>query len=908
MKSRGLHFEKFDLHVHTPASECFPEKSVTPKQIVEKSLQMELSAIAVTDHNTGVWVDKVKQAAKGTGLTVLPGVEITVGDAHNHIIALLDVDKTTRDVEDLLTSVGILHNEFGKRDTFSEKPVVDVIKTITGEKFDGMAILAHIDSSNGVFVQMKKAGQARKEVIQHPNLLAVEAVNYERVSKLLRGDDPIYQRKLAVYQSSDNPCIDEDGNPVVAGAGAGKHSVGGIGSRYTYFKVDENISLESLRQCFVDPEVRIRQRFEYKEGKYPYISSVNVNSGFLADVDCRFHQGLNSILGAKGVGKSLLIEFMRFALDQESTHPVIQSDHEEKLTARLGEYGQVEVSICDETGKEFQITRTYDTSEDSPLVCKDVSAEQAIDVNIEQLLPVLFLSQTEIIKIAEDPDEQMKFIDKFFDFRTYRNQIENIETELAELDRRFAESLRAYHEEKNLNRQLQTSRVEMERLSKQLQTAIFEEFAKLEDKDKALVVQYDFLKHLIEQVETFETSIKTEEVPEIPEVLSQDPALRRSRESSSKAIASILASLATQRRTLNEILAKVADEYKNWRVAFDEKKTEYQIEVRELGGDFQKLEEKRKIKAREIRNLETRLALIRNKTKGIRHLYDTRDEKLEELKRVYGSYFHARRDKCEYFEKASNGKLQVRVIESTNRDEFKKELTSLKRGSYLKEFEIEQLCDTVTASEFIVGLLRYDIGRANQTKDAGQYIKDMAEKIELSADRVKNLVDHLLSTRTYEDLLVLQYKAFPQDSPEIRYNISDNGKANFIPLKNLSTGQKCTAMVILALTEGDMPIVIDQPEDSLDIRAIWDDMCSKLRRGKESRQFIFTTHNSSVAVASDTDKFMIMNASSTKGEVVYSGAIDNEEIRREIIKHLEGGLTTYGLKYLKYDMPKKLKK
>jgi len=115
-------------------------------------------------------------------------------------------------------------------------------------------------------------------------------------------------------------------------------------------------------------------------------------------------------------------------------------------------------------------------------------------------------------------------------------------------------------------------------------------------------------------------------------------------------------------------------------------------------------------------------------------------------------------------------------------------------------------------------------------------------------------------------------------------------------------------MVILALSEGIMPIIIDQPEDSLDIRAIWDDMCSKLRTGKELRQFIFTTHNSSVAVASDTDKFMIMTASATKGEIVFSGAIDNEEVREEVIKYLEGGLTTYRLKYLKYDIPKRLKR
>jgi len=192
--------------------------------------------------------------------------------------------------------------------------------------------------------------------------------------------------------------------------------------------------------------------------------------------------------------------------------------------------------------------------------------------------------------------------------------------------------------------------------------------------------------------------------------------------------------------------------------------------------------------------------------------------------------------------------------------------------------------------------------------NAGKCIKTIAEKTNLTDEKVKNLSDHLLNTKGYEELLLLQYKAFPQDRPEIKYNIGDNKSPNFVTLNNLSTGQKCTAMIILALSEGTMPIIIDQPEDSLDIRAIWDDMCTKLRSGKELRQFIFTTHNSSVAVASDTDRFMIMTASATKGEIVFAGAIDNETVRAEVIKYLEGGLTTYRLKYLKYDIPKELKR
>lgn len=905
-KTQGLFFKKFDLHIHTPASKCFYNKNVTPEQIVQKAIQMKLGAIAITDHNTGEWVDEIKIAAEGTNLTVFPGVEITVGDAHNHIIAILDVDKTTRDIEDLLSKVDIFCNKRGKEDAFSSMSVVEVIEIIASEKFEGIAIPAHIDSTNGIFVQMR--GMPRKKVIKHSSLLAVEAVNFQRVAKLLDGNDPIYQRKLAVYQSSDNPCIDRDGNIIISGLYAGKHSIGGIGSRYSYFKVDENISLESLRQCFIDPEVRIRQSFEYKERTYPYIKSLKINSGFLRDIEYNFHQGLNSILGAKGVGKSLLVEFIRFALDQESTHPEISEDHGEKLIEQLGQYGQVEINICDETGKEFKIIRTYNPAEDNPLECKDLSTNEIISVDIAQLFPVLFLSQTEIIKITEDSNEQMKFIDKFFDFYRYRNQIIGLESELKELDRKYAESLKAYHEQKNFYKQLRTFKVELERLSKQLKNPIFNDFAKLEEKDKAFRMQYNFLKILVEHIDNFERTIKNEEIPEIPKAMSLDPALKRSQDTVKNVMSFLLEGFVTQREKGNKAIQKILDEYKNWKPTFDEKKSKFQEQVLRMGGNSQKLEEKRTIKVKEIENLEKKLLSVRNKAKQIKEISKIRKGKLEELKRVYNDYFQARKEKCEYFEKVSNKKLQITIIESTNKDEFQRCLAFLKRGSYLREWDIEQLTNKVMPYEFILNLFRYDISRTDELKDTNKYIKEIAQIADLPEEKVKNLADHLLNTKSYEELLLLQYKAIPQDRPEIKYNIGDNRQANFVPLKNLSTGQKCTAMIILALSEGNMPIIIDQPEDSLDIRAIWDDMCSKLRSIKEVRQFIFTTHNASVAVASDTDKFMIMTASATKGEIVFSGAIDNEDVRSEVIKYLEGGLTTYRLKYLKYNIPKKLKK
>lgn len=905
MKTKGLSFKKFDLHIHTPASSCFSDKNVSPDDIISLALDKGLSAIAITDHNSGEYIDMIKKAAEGTPLTVFPGVEITVGDAHIHLIAILDKDKNTRDIGDLLTTLGILHDQYGKKNTFVQKTVSEVIEIISSKNFNGLAIAAHIDSTNGIFDDME--GEARKEVIKNPKLLAAEAIDYEKVYKFLDGSDPNYQRKLAVYQASDNPYLDKDGKIIVTGEHSGEHNINGIGYRYSYFKVDENISLESIRQCFIDPSVRIRQSFEYKEKIHPFIKKVKINSGFLNDLNLDFHNGMNSILGAKGVGKSLLIEFMRFALNQGSSNEDIEEDHEEKLSKQLGQYGQVEVTIQDETGKEFVITRIYDTSEDSPINVLDSTSNGTIDVDISSLFPVLFLSQTEIIKIAEDPDEQLKFIDKFFDFHRYINQINYLEAELKKLDKSFADSLEAYHNEKSIGKILETAKQERDRLSRQLKNPIFDEFSELEDKDKSFRTNLNFLDSLTDILTEYENIINGNPTPVIPDKLSSDPSIKRVNNLIETVKKDLVKSINDQSEKLNETKKLITDEYKNWKDIFDDKKIKFQEQIKLLGGDSQILEEKRKLKLKEIEELENKLRIIKQKANQIKSINIARNKKLVELENIYKGYFKEREDKCKFFEKASNNKLKVTIIGSTNKDEFINSLTSLKKGSYLRDVEIEKLCENITPKEFILNLLRYDISRLDESSDSSKHINTIAEKVNISTDKIKSLVEYLLDTKSCEELLLLQYKAIPQDEPEIKYNTGNYRQPNYVLLKNLSTGQKCTAMVILALSEGIMSIVIDQPEDSLDIRAIWDDMCCKLRAGKENRQFIFTTHNSSVAVASDTDKFIIMTSSATRGEVVFSGAIDNNVVREEVIRYLEGGFDTYRLKYLKYNILNNLK-
>ena len=99
------------------------------------------------------------------------------------------------------------------------------------------------------------------------------------------------------------------------------------------------------------------------------------------------------------------------------------------------------------------------------------------------------------------------------------------------------------------------------------------------------------------------------------------------------------------------------------------------------------------------------------------------------------------------------------------------------------------------------------------------------------------------------------------------YLIVDKFKLHFdIQYKNdhllhMSPGKKGTVLLILflELSSADYPIFIDQPEDNLDNRTIYDLLCKMIRTKKQSRQIIIVSHNANLVVATDSENVIVAN-------------------------------------------------
>lgn len=873
MRTKGLHFKKLDLHVHTGASRCYgDDRETCAKDIVKAALAQDMAGIAITDHNTSAGIDAVREAAKGTSLTVFPGVELTVGDAGVHIIAILPADTPVQRVDALMQRLH-LKGEAGSEHAYIDSTVENAINCITGEDFNGLAVLAHADSSNGVFDEMN--GAPRIGIVRNWRLLASEAKDVVRQRKFLNGKDPNYLRKLAIYQASDNPHPQKDGH----------HSAAGTGSRFSYFKVDDELSLESLRQCFIDPDVRIRQPDEYKPGESPRVISIKVESGMFDGEEIEFHPGLNCILGAKGAGKSMLIEFLRFALDQPSTIRSILQDHKEKLEKRLGLYGLVTVTFIDDTGKEYTITRKYDPSQ--------VDQIESIDyVRTEKVIPVMFLSQNEVVKIAEDEAEQLRFIDRFFDISYYKEKITEIENELGRWDQDLAECITAYKRSKQIDEALAKLKEREDALAKQLSNNVFADFRAAEEKNGEIIRHYNYATSLVTRLQDEVKEWAQVQLPGLSPQMKDKPELQRI----VKTLSDLITGIAIAREGIvdsaNKASAAIFKEYNDWKPKFQKIKEEYEAYVRTSGGNEKDLEsERRKIVGDAVR-LRAERDKLQPRASRFSQVHKDRDQKLSELFAVYRECYDERVARCRKFVDNSAGRLDIVVHESSNVEAFREELMALKRGSRLSETEITSLCSNVKPKETVWAIIAYDAGQPSQ-------LEKLADKSGLAIARLKALADHLLEKYEIPDLLSLQYKAVPEDRPEIWIVRPDDSSRSL--LKHASAGQKCTAVMLMALCEESIPVVIDQPEDSLDNRTVWNDVCTKLRRNKEHRQFILATHNSSLAVASDTDKYIILEESdATRAHVALSGAVDVPAIKDSVIEYLEGGLPTYRHKYAKY--------
>lgn len=131
------------------------------------------------------------------------------------------------------------------------------------------------------------------------------------------------------------------------------------------------------------------------------------------------------------------------------------------------------------------------------------------------------------------------------------------------------------------------------------------------------------------------------------------------------------------------------------------------------------------------------------------------------------------------------------------------------------------------------------------------------------------------------------------DHIKVTYGVQYEG----VEIEQLSPGTRGIVLLLLYLTidrDDDRPLIIDQPEENLDPKSIFDELVERFRRAKLRRQIIIVTHNANLIVNADADQVIVANCGPHRPgqlpEISYeSGGLENPEIRHRVCEILEGG-------------------
>lgn len=885
MDYKGLKWFKCDLHLHTPKSLCFLDKSITPKQYLDKVIEKELKVIAITDHNTSGWINQLKEEAKDRGVTIFPGVELTVDNSQIHLLVLFDIDKTDVDIEDFLISIGITRAQFGQQNTFVSRTVQEVIKECLNKNL--LVIPSHIDNFSGL---SNLSNTAYKEIIKSNLLTGVQIVhqnsnkdsnitpdlysdiNYSKKSDVANLLTEVNQNNICKLTFSDNPDIGDKA----------KHGLNGIGEMYTWIKMKDNPDLESLKQALNMGKERVRNIYSSPDSPYRcpkfWIESLSFKETKINknEINVAFSPQMTSIIGGRGTGKSSIISFVRGILRIESSIEKISAKMDTFFSNKKGGIlkEETEISlICNLEGEKYKIdlkgalnkSLTFYKKNKKNKTFEIITEGEIVLDRIRNEIEIY--SQKEIYEIAENTHSLLEIIDSDVkNIKEKKEEIEKLEnvfkkiylemSELKKLDIDKAKILNEISLDKNIVSGLEKSNYK-NLLEKEIENEeIYNQLILIEDQFEDKLDALNKLKSKI--------SIKTTNNLEIDKIVG---------EINNQLVISKLESIINQTEREQQIFYEKIFE-SNW---YKEKeKNSKQIKIIKLKMSIDEIDVDSIFKR--LKNNNENLIQLEKKLDIKNENQIQMDSSIKEIERLRKEIVELRKDYLLRTLKYS--KISMKIKEFRDKTSFEAKLRKiLKRESEFLE-DINTLSNFLFTGKFLdkkVDLLKL----IEEIKD-NKEIKDI-----VLSTRFKTLISNLT-----EDDMASLYLLYPEDNLEITF------ERNII--RDLSAGQKTSIILNYLLARGEKTLILDQPEDDLDNKLIYSLVVQEAIKNKEKRQIVMVTHNANIPVNGDSEWTIVMEASGNEIKVKDEKTIDHKEIINNICDIMEGGIAAFKLRESKY--------
>lgn len=618
-----------------------------------------------------------------------------------------------------------------------------------------------------------------------------------------------------------------------------------------------------------------------------HLSRLETTDGHLRDTPLELSSGLNCIIGARGTCKSTIVETIRFLFDDDLgrvSELLSEADGGDGASHR----GLVRATLRGGTAR-LETHSNTGAGDRKMVIERDVGSQPRVYVDgvksVDEpgfLSEIEIYSQGELQEIATSPAKRLALVD-----RPHKSALDQWREEAAGLADRIAElgpqirelreaidsSKRTLQEGAPLRQQLAEAQAGRPQMSPEMA----EHRARYQRREQ-------FNRVATELVTRYEEAFRLthDAVEELATAAARSIELRHS---DSSALGELAASLGEARETASSLFDSLPTPdvlHENLAAARAESAAEsaayYEIlKQEEAVTEAIKLEDRLSQEVTKIEGIEAELA---TRERRLATIEGERIELRRRLKELRTKIFHRRLDEVERINSEFSDNIVLALNHGTHTETYRTKLDEMLAGSRLRDRG--GLCKQVAAAlppDALVSLVDAD--------DA----EGMAAVLNRDAGQMMRLISHLSET----DALYRLEREVADDELEITMFVEGVPRS----VAEMSKGQKATAILPLLLRPAGYPLVLDQPEDDLDNRFIFDTLVKKLQELKWARQLIFVTHNANIPVIGNAERVFVMTMDGpTHAQLEGVGTVD--EMREQIVSLLEGGREAFELRSQTY--------
>ena len=861
-------FHSCDLQVHNPADRQQGYGDVggpTPnpsfaRTLIEAHANAGVEVIAVTDHNRVDWYPVLSEAGEACGVFVFPGLEVSVNGCH--LLAIWDRTEESfglaeRFAESLWPPGQSRFTHNGDPRPVASGQVLEVAARATEHR--ALVFAPHATAKRiGLFA--RGVCNNHVEVAQSGSVLGYDVYG-DRNADVLRNPNSVFRGALPPwFISGDVRLLDH------------------VGQRTTYLKLAPEPTLEGIRQAFLMPDTRLRfpkalcsawqhvlglQFIESPTPTWPRIESVDIQGGFHSGLKAGLGPGLNAIIGGKGTGKSTLIEIIRYVAD--AGEPLLD-DGNRNRRVNFRANAEANIGIVDDQDESYEIHRSGDGAP-----ARLLRNGRDTEVGVRRRFTLTVFGQRELQELVSREGMLRKFVasqagpeweDTTRQESALIDDLRASDTELTQLESTLHRMQEHVEELKDIQERLM-------RAHDRGAHSLVDASNGLAETDRDVSRLLAWPNQVSEATDGLERKLPAPNIPShplTPENLQGD--MNKLEVVVSKAVVDLRSALQIAEHDIRR-------SSEDWRKSHQDERHRIQSALAEAGiANPDELDSLQRRQAELASFVENREVSVRRKDE----LSGLRTSLLSSLADV-------RRRKSRLTERAAReltGNVGQRVRVKTNpladRSKLLELFESNLKGQHVRKSQLERLVQS-HPSAIASAILE------------GPGALESLGCSPAAAAKVAQLPSSV--ARACEECEI-------PDQVIVEIDLGRQGDEHWMQVQEVSPGQRATALLALALASGNHPLIIDQPEDDLDNRYIYDEVVKVLRTVCKHRQVIVATHNANVAVLGDAELVLALDADSGQSELLAQGGLESPNVAETTRRILEGGDEAFRARHRRY--------